>query len=277
MPVQQIESHDIPDVVDDETYASDSRILERRIAEQAKDGIPRLGRFAPGFLVSAGRYLRHGDKPWTRRALNATAEIGAAMFLASGQDGPVSFTLEGKSIVGRGGASYMEEQPGTWQSVFHAANLVRNEQALKVVLDYPIERFRRVAPASEEFDLLIVETFKRFRLRDPSWRETAARLDVAAEPQNLRVATPRLLAPLRALVPIVAAIDTGDQARFTAACVEALKVHKATWTHGTSKTNPVGMLALGVAGLAAVGVDRGLKYEIESGYAPRWLVEGSAP
>lgn len=73
------------------------------------------------------------------------------------------------------------------------------------------------------------------------------------------------------MVPLFRAIAASDQNAFTDALVAALKAHKAEASRGKLKDTK-GTFSDVASALAALGVDRGLRLEVESGYMPSWLL-----
>ena len=230
------------------------------------------------FTIDGGRFHNHGDAKMARRVYSALVEAVSASFAAVvlGEGAAFAFPFEGQMLTGVGGP-LRGQRPHSWKLAYTGALAFRNAQALAFVMSFPAEQTARAGGDRDVFPVLSVVAMQEFHRGDADWEAAIDRAQSAMDPTQIRVATPSIARVERSLLEVMRAVGRHDQASFTAAIVEALKAHKAFWTKGTYKGYPDGALCLPVSGFAALGVDRGLKFEVDSGYAPRWLVEGTEP
>ena len=274
----KIAAHTIADIYTPQMIEADLARITTIIPGEASRDVTGLGRFFEASITSAGRYLARADERTAHRMLGVAVDTVAALFLASGHDGPVTFTLEGRPLTGPGGPLHHNANVSMWLDAFGLAAALRRADALDVLARYP-EAQLRAAPtgAGDRYRFPLAEGLRRFWRGEPGWSAALDEAEQLSRPEHLRIAPPRLVARYRALIAIVRAIDARDQDAFTTACVEAVKAHKAYYGRGKDAHSPTGLLAYQAAGIAALGVDRGLRFAIDSGYTPGWLIEGRAP
>ncbi len=273
----RIAPHTVHDIVDGELRERTRRRLEEIIPKQAATGIPPLGRFLSTFRMEAGAFLGRNDAPWVRRLVTALGELGTAVFSSSQRTGPVSFPFEGKTVAGLGAPAHFSETPHVWTLVFFANQCVRNQTALDTQLREPTEQLANAPGDRDTYHLPFVEALRLFARDDAAWKAAARTAMDLMAPDKLRIATPKSVAPNVAILKALDAIHERSQMRFTDALVEALEAHKAMWSKGSASSDPAGLIALEAAGTAALGITRGLQFEVETPYAPRWLVENTTP
>lgn len=278
MPNINIDSHSIKDIYTDESVAADLRRINEIIPGEAPRDVVGLSRFFEAMLTSAGRYLARGDANTARRMLGVSVDCAGALFAASGESQDVLFTLEGKALRGPGGPLHHNANVSMWVNAFCLAAALRRDDVLDVLVRYPEQRLRN-APTGEgdAYRFPLAEGMRLFRAGDVAWRSALDEAERLSRPEHLRVAPPALVARYRSLIPIFFAIDAKDQKAFTVACTEAVNAHRSFYSRGKNAQSPPGLLAYQAAGVAALGVDRGLQYEIESAYTPEWLIAGRAP
>ena len=76
------------------------------------------------------------------------------------------------------------------------------------------------------------------------------------------------------LLKMLLAIYEGPEP-FNAALVDALEAHQRYYTTGTRNNDPRGFVALGPLALCSWADDCMIPVTVESGYIPKWLVEGA--
>lgn len=246
------------------------------VRKQAPKCTSDFGKFT-SFTISGGRFYDQGDAKMARRAYSALVEAVSAGFAAVAKGtGTFEFPFEGQTLIGVGGP-LIGQNPHAWKLAYTGALAFRKPQAIAFMMSFPAEQTARAGGERDVFPVLSVVAMQAFHRGDADWEAAIDRAQSAMDPAQLRIATPSIARVERSLLEVMRAVGRHDRQAFTDAIVEALKAHKAYWTKGANKQSCHGALCLPVAGFAALGVDRGLKFEVESGYAPRWLVEGTEP
>ena len=97
----------------------------------------------------------------------------------------------------------------------------------------------------------------------------------AAEPANLTLMPPDYaLNVITPEIEMAFRLADGNAAAFNESLRFAIRCHKAYWSKGTRKRDPIGYFALGPLALSSLAYDTGIAIEVESDYLPIALVEG---
>jgi len=274
----RIASHVIPDIYNEQLIAFDVRDTDVLAPQVLATKGPEVGTMAVSFQISAGRRLIRGETSLVRRYLLAAADCFSAMFLGTGVEGPVTYRFEGRAIEGPGMPEFYGAQTLNWLHAFCLASALRRQDVLQILDGYDRAKLKKAPTGSFDlYAIALVEGMRLFRRNDPGYVALLEEAERMSRPENLRIATPSVIGRFRALIPLVFSIARNDQAGFDKACEDAVKAHKAFYSRGKRKEDPDGLLAYHAAGIAAIGVDRGLVYNIDSEYTPRWLVYNEVP
>jgi hypothetical protein len=201
-------------------------------------------------------------------------ECLGVVFQGTGVEGPQSYVFNGQTIEGPAVPEHYTAQGPNWLRAYCLGLAFRSERVLNILVGYDAARIRSApSGAYDRYLLSLIEGLRLFRLEDPAFATALDDAERLSRPENLEVASPSAIERYRALIPLALSIARRSQSEFDAAALKAVQAHRATYARGKAKTDPSGLLAYHAAGLIALGIDRGLTYNIESGYTPRWLVE----
>ena len=264
----RVPHHVIQDTLSPDLWAVLDQQVEETIPRQVQQaGLDSLGRWIDALVGDAGRFAARGDVRGAWRRLSACTECIGAVFTPA-------------DSVGLSGPRPSKPTPAhtlNWIKGFCMASAFRNVGVLRLLDAYAIEDLAKVRADYDAYADSLAQGMRALYRNDTRWRDWLAQAESHSRPENLRVASPSIIARYRTLIPMLAAVGDLDQSAFDAACVDAVKAHKAFYGRGSQKTSPSGTYAILAAGVAAFGVERGLTFNVESGYTPRWLVYGGEP
>ncbi len=213
------------------------------------------------------------DYALMRRCLSVSAECAAICFQASGTEGMITFSLEGIEYQGPGGPSDYQASEELWLAAFLTTLLLRRRDLVETFRRFDRRALEMARSGGDAYRFELVEALRTFDAGEPGCEVFLDRCDALMAPQHVR-APIKYVAQHRALSMMLRAITHRDQVLFTEGYEAALKAHKALFGRGQAATQCDSLLALPAMGMAALGVDHGMKLEVESGYAPEWLVLG---
>lgn len=271
-----IKAHTLKRPLDDDSVAQDVEFIEGNLRDYAgtspeyvcKQSAFMLGRVCEAYAL--------GDLPTTHRFMQVTADLAAAAFQIWRQEGPVDFTLEGQPVHSDDWAPSYGSGPSDWFQQFCLAVALRRDDTTKVLVDYPEAQLRKSPAGFDDAWFPLVNAMKGFWLRT-EFAASIADFMKLTEAQSLAVMSPKLAERYRSVLPGLEAIDAGNQKKFTDCLVAGLEAHKDVMGRGSNAKDVTGVLALPVIGIAALGIERGLSLEVDSGYCPAWLVNQGAP
>ena len=275
----RIETHTIPDISDESAFRSFEKRMQEVIPGAARSNLGEgLGLFVDAFISDAGCFVAAGNVVEARRRLMASGRCGYAVFAPVGPDGLVHFRFDGRDLSGPRPTIPGYANTLTWIKTFCLASSFRDEECLGALDAYDKATLAKAPTGSFDlYAIALAEGMRALRRNDPKWPELLDEAEFRSRPENLRIASPSIIARFRALIPMLQCIGRNDQEGFDKACVEAVMAHKNFYGRGKKKDDPDGAYAYMAAGIAAMGVDRGLKYNVDCGYTPRWLVSGGEP
>ncbi|MFE6864785.1 immunity 49 family protein [Nocardia sp. NPDC057668] len=167
------------------------------------------------------------------------------------------------------GFDRFDRVPG-WRAAFWWALIARDEQVLRELTAYPVERLRATGGTDfDDFQYDWAELLQTARVHGPEYvADRAFALEATS-----RVGAQRpvdLL--LRPSIEVFARLASGDQDGFTWSLANALRLHRTFFEQEPWSTDPEGVIALPLLGLACWAHDRGLRVEVESEYLPTGFV-----
>jgi hypothetical protein len=231
--------------------------------------------YAATSAIASGAWGTSIGQPVTaRRLFEIGTDYAIGAFRSFGRPGEaIEFPLEGV-VIHASGVEPTTRAPKhvDWIECLSMALCLRRADALAVLARFPIDLLER---RRDQFWGALCLALQRFLQEDPLWTELDAQATALA--QAAQTETPKTVARYMSILPALRAVAAADQTAFTEALVHMLQAHKAQESRGQFKNTGPSLLALPACGMAALGVQRGLRLEVESGYMPAWLVNNEAP
>ena len=272
-----VEAHKLDNRPYDETFELGRSFIDDDLPNRMKDpGPARQGSHAQ-VCISDGSWAYHvGKTVLAHRFFGAGFDCAAAMFAAAvvPADEDIEFMFDGRLLTGPGGTPNYAANEGLWVNSFLLGVALGRGEQLAAHLAYPTNRLRETAGEGDEFRYAMVDALKAFWTGNDTWKQLSVQALAESEADRLTVMPPRMAAPLRAVLEALTPIAEGDQVGFTAALVATLKAHKAYHGRGRPSRSCLSVVSIPACGVAALGLQRGLRVEVESGYMPTWLVTG---
>ncbi|WP_030543269.1 immunity 49 family protein [Streptomyces albus] len=210
-------------------------------------------------------------------AVNAM-QLGSALFAVTGvSEGTVECRINRKvrSLPATGPMSTADA--GNWLTAFWLAVICRERQRMTQLCEVPLERLRSPEGQYDEYVYHWVDTLQTYWLRRPGLVEKLTATFEASDRSVARVAPKDLLQGL--LYPPINLFYhfvRRDEAGFSPALVEALKLHQAYWTLTEERVTDIdGSIALGPLAIASLAYDGELPIEVDSEYLPKHLLQHS--
>lgn len=227
------------------------------------------------YQLDARRFAASGDGVMAKEALVASLDIAVAGFLGSGGGELREQRVLGEMLTRATSAPATGQSPGCWLLAHATAVALRRRDALASLLACPEGAFdsRYIRSGHPDYD--VVRAIQAIHRGEVNWHDHLRRAEAKFEPTTY--GTPAQVRLERAILRLLDVSHSGQQEAFTDALFEAVKQHKAYWSVGSNRTSAEGLLNIRIAGYAAIGVDRGLRLEVESEYIPAWLVLGTEP
>jgi Immunity protein 49 len=230
------------------------------------------------FTVADGVYLAGSvvdpTNPHVTNALRWCAQALTAIFVfQEEQDWPTDFVLGNEVVHYTEPASPHDPDLFLWHKAFHLSLISRQPSLTDHLGRVHRDDFRHSAivgvPSQEYLTLDLDQAI----WGDPDFVHSpaftaceAAITRNAADPAARNNVVRRISVPY---MNVARALGQRDSAAFQAALVEALESHKAHWTSSEKLRQELkGMVSLHLTGLAALAWDRGMRFEVDSGYLP---------
>lgn len=254
---------------------SELAFVRERLGKQLAKGPTKFGGHPARLTADASGASHLNRSHDAARLLDASCDCAGAMFaaVAAPAGTAVTFPLQGAELSGPSGPPGYGCGPGAWTTAVLVAVAARRADTLSTLLSVPVSILEQ-GPGEHDrcFPHLMyaVQAFFAGEDIEPPLTE----FERLSQPGELKVATPAILRRFRALGPALIALRGKDQAAFTAALVAVLEAHKATFGRGQDARSHAFVIDYHASGVAVLGREAGLTVEVESGYLPRWLVEG---
>lgn len=219
-----------------------------------------------------GAWALHVDKQAARRLFSLSVDCSHGALLASSHHGSrIEFPFEGVQVAVDVPLNTKPVSCFDWVEALSLALCFRRTDTLELFQAY---RFPVPEKGADPFWLYLARTHQTFLMSDSSFVECATRtLELATK----SLAPPKYVAKYVSLVPALQALRVKNQSGFTDALVGVLEAHKAHDGRGADRNTGLATFSYLACGMAAVGLDLGLRLEVESGYMPEWLVRNEAP
>lgn len=257
--------------------ASSQKLARWRQAELAMKDPAKPGDLATSERTTANQMLLLKDTESFWEFLNASVEYAAAAFKLWFTPGGAEVELCGRRVHPPGAVPGLGASPSDWWEAVACARILRRTELLGSLLEYDHAKFRQGPGERDEYKYVMAAAVKAYYLGLPEFDALADAAEEAASPAVATISGPRLAKSDVAVVDIMRAIREQNSDRFNDASFTALKAFKAFWGTGKNKADPDSYHSWNVIALAVDAESRGLKFDVESDYAPRWIIDGPPP
>lgn len=277
----KIERHKI-----DEPYLSE---MGQRSARAFADAVDNLALKKgnpnkPGALMDDSRkaaaYGLIVDAPISRiHDMLKLAAKGAAGFFATANaspSNPVSITLvDGETETYTSSPDGSMVHVGRWITGFYLSVIARDQDALNSLCSTSLESLRSSSTRSPEYLYLYAQSLRDFATRQ--WKDivqTMLAAVKATDPERPDITDPDWALDLHVPQLEVLIYAVTKDAKFGDALARAVGLHKKYWSKKKDLRlrDYEGFLAVELTGLAKIGLDQGLPFDIDSPYVPMELI-----
>ena len=166
---------------------------------------------------------------------------------------------------------------GNWLESFWLAVICREKDRMTELCRVSIDVLRQGAPdAFDEYIYSWVGALQCYWLREGDVAEKLMEAMELTEPDRLREGSREVVLHLMyPTIPIFLRFLQRDNEGFNETLTQALTWHKEYWGTDDRSTIGRGNVALGPLAVACMARDTGVPIEVESGYMPKHLLEGS--
>ena len=232
------------------------------------------GRFVEGQEIDTCWAHSLGASTEARRFLSLAVDLCACTFAAANATSDtIEFEFDGQLLQGpsAGPRKYVAGF-NLHRGLLYGTALKKTRQVETLLAHDANAPFPAGHPS--HFHVSLARGMSAWLKHDASWKAHFEHAQVLTAPENLRDYS---LSEVQQYTSIIPVIHAGSQKAFTDAVVNAVKAHKKHFGRGARSKQGTSVLAIHASCAAAIGVQRGLAFEVESSYAPRWLVEGALP
>jgi hypothetical protein len=261
----------------DPSVDSEHQFIQDKLSAQLEKAPAASGRHVSRqTMIVAGAHLL-GRTDDARTLLNVSCDCAGAMFaaVAAPAGTTVTFPFQGGELSGPSGPPGYNSGPSPWVTAVLVAVALRRADTLATLRSVPVSILEQAPGERDRCFSHLVYAFQAF-FAGEDIQPPLTEFERLSQPGELKVATPAILRRFRALGPALVALRGKDQEAFTAALVAVLEAHKATFGRGQDAKSHAFLIDYHACGLAVLAREAGLTVEVESGYLPRWLVEGPA-
>ncbi|MEU4200781.1 immunity 49 family protein [Streptomyces sp. NPDC026294] len=273
-----IDRHELPTGPDAERFAEQlSEHLAREVddLEESADLIDST--FSTSVMALRARCVidPRAAKAETWEATVNAMQLGSALFAVTGaSEGTIECRIDRKRRTIRAIGPLSSADAGNWLTAFWLAVICREQQRMTQLCEIPLERLRAPEGQYDEYIYHWVDTLQTYWLRRPGLVEKLTATLQMSHPEVARTAPRDLLQGL--LYPpinLFYRFVTKDEAGFSPALAEALKLHQTYWTLTEERKADIdGSIALGPLAIACLAFDGELPIEVDSEYLPKHLL-----
>jgi hypothetical protein len=157
---------------------------------------------------------------------------------------------------------------------FFTATVCRDHNTIAILRGVSSNILKQATRQYAEYAYLFVDGIQAYLSESPHACDLLLAALEAADPKKNSVPDPEMTIYLDA--PLIALFWYGasENERFEQALIEAISNHKEYWTVIGNPESPVGYLSIELCGVGALAFDRGMKFIVESDYAPMSLIRG---
>ncbi len=264
-------------VVLEHARASSQRLARWRQTELVMKDPGKPGDLAVSERITANQMLLLDDINSFWEFLNASVEYAVAAFKLWFTPGGTEVELCGRKVHPPGAMPGLGAGPMDWWEAVACARILRRTDALQSLLEYDHAKFRQGPGQRDEYRYTMAAAVQAYYLNLPDFDSLAEKAEDQGSPALATISGPRLAKSDVAVLEVMRSVRRNDNTRFNDASVAALKAFKAFWGTGKNKSKPSSYHAWNIIALAVDAESRGLHFEVESDYAPRWIIDGPAP
>ncbi|MGG2460635.1 immunity 49 family protein [Streptomyces sp. RGM 3693] len=205
-------------------------------------------------------------------------QLGSALFAVTGAgEGTIHCRIDRKTRTLQAIGPLSSADAGTWLTAFWLAVICREQQRMTELCEIPLERLRAPEGQYDEYIYQWVDALQTYWMRRPGLVEKLTAALQMSHPDVAQVAPRDLLqGVLYPPINLFYHFVLKDEAGFSPALEEALKLHQMYWTLTEERRTDIdGSIALGPLAIACLAYDGKLPIEVESEYLPKHLLQHS--
>ncbi|MCB9586016.1 MAG: immunity 49 family protein [Polyangiaceae bacterium] len=206
--------------------------------------------------------------------LNAAVDYAVAGFRLWYTKGNVEVELCGRTLHIPGATPGLGATPRDWWLAVCCAKILRRPEAVASLLEYDHKNFKRIPGQRDDYQLALAAAALAFWTEGKDFEKRATKTEALSSPEKATISGPRLAKADTSIVAVMRSIRSGEQAAYTESAVASLKAFKAFWGAGKNKSAPDSYHDWFNIALAIEAELQGLKFEVESDYTPRWIIDG---
>jgi len=219
------------------------------------------------------------ESPETWEDLNLAAQAAAAVFTVAGTPpGEEVSAVVGRRLTLTGTGPSDDAHAGAWVTAAWLAVLQRDDELIQQLAAVPLDLLRASGAEHDAYLMPWVETLQTFLAHREVTPEMFLPAMDGTDPDTAQFTPPAAMLqlvypPIRMFYYVL----RRDTEKFTDAYVAALERHRAYWTADGRETDPSGFLALAPLAVAVLARTVGMRFDVQSDYAPANLLSGVAP
>lgn len=209
------------------------------------------------------------------RGLRIAGRAGAAVLARAVATSNVHLSIDGRECDLPPTGPTSRAHPGTFCEAFFIGLIVRDRVALDLLAGIPIDALRASPSVADEYLYGFARHLSALWRGEPDATSLLVSALEATDPDGPAITTPD--EALNLAVPwmkLSMHFSLKDSIGFQQALTEALTLHRRYWRGETRCWDPRGFIAMGPLGIACLAYDNGVRVEVDSPYAPHWLVRG---
>ncbi|MBT2545642.1 immunity 49 family protein [Streptomyces sp. ISL-44] len=202
-------------------------------------------------------------------------QVGSALFAVTGvSEGSVECRINRKLRTLPAVGPLPTADAGQWLTAFWLAIICRDQTRMTQLCEIPLDRLRSPEGQYDDYVYHWVDVLQSYWLQRPGLVDKLIATIEASNPEVVRVAPRDLLqGVLYPPINLFYHFVRKDEAGFSPALADALKLHKAYWTLNEDREADIdGTIALGPLAIACLAHDGEIPIEVESDYLPKHLL-----
>lgn len=252
--------------------------LENQLPELIAAEAPAAASWGTMLELALPSLLLAGERALAQRALSALVDLANITWVTTERRGAVQVAFDGKRYAVQAGPVHHVCTTSLWIASVFRALLAHRKDGVDAALAFPEELLDAASSLTgDAYKKEMARALRSFLGATPALAgDHIARARELTSAALATVGGPRRARCAREQLGMLSAIARRDQDAFDRAAADALVAHHALASRGRARHQPDAYFDWPVLGLAALAVDRGLAWRIDSAYAPSALVEGGA-